>query len=224
MDDDLITCTASLGAITAQALAVARDVPRSSAQAQLQAACRAGLLSARRPLQTGPTLYTTTAAGRRATGKELEPCRVTKANATHLMAVAAVWAVMCSRHPDHVVEGERDLRARERAAGHALASARVGVAPDGSPRLHRPDLVLWPADGLPVAVEVELTVKAPARLRAIVLAWARCRRVAGTLYYATEGAQRAVARAIEQTSAHDQVLLIPLASLLQTDSTVPSGA
>ena len=53
-------------------------------------------------------------------------------------------------------------RYRSSSAGHPIASATLGTLPDGRPRLRRPDLVLIPrsGDGLPVAIEVELTVKA----------------------------------------------------------------
>ena len=78
-------------------------------------------------------------------------------------------------------------------------AARAG----GAPLLHRPDLVLWPAErrrALPVAVEVELTVKAPRRLLEICRAWARCRCVAGVLYLAAPEV-RAAARAGDRAGA-----------------------
>ena len=41
------------------------------------------------------------------------------------------------------VGGERELRAFERLEARPLASAEVGLAADGSPARHRPDLVCW---------------------------------------------------------------------------------
>ena len=90
----------------------------------------------------------------------------------HLLAVARVAVAL--GNAGHRVGGERELRAWERAEGRPLASAEVGLARDGTVALHRPDLVCW-GDGAPIAVEVELTVKAPARLRTIVRGWARSR-------------------------------------------------
>jgi hypothetical protein len=106
--------------------------------------------------------------------------------------------------------------------------------------LHRPDLVLWPIDGrLPVAVEVELTVKAPRRLSEICRAWARCRLVAGVLYLAAPDVQRALDRARRQVEAGDRIVVLgldtfpalgpgapalPEADAERTASTVPSGA
>jgi hypothetical protein len=107
--------------------------------------------------------------------------------------------------------GERELRREERAAGSALASASVG----GS--LHRPDIVLWPGaaadERLPVAVEVELTVKAPRRLEDICRGWARARCVAGTLYLAAPEVQRPLSRAIERARAGERIALVGLDAL-----------
>ncbi len=88
--------------------------------------------------------------------------------------------------------------------------------------------MLWPEDPgeLPVAVEVELTVKAPRRLTGICRAWARSRCVAGVLYLAATEVERAVQRAIEQAHAHEQVVVVPLECVARSASrrTVPSGA
>ena len=81
--------------------------------------------------------------------------------------------------------------------------------------MHRPDLVLWPnADGgLPVAVEVELTIKAHRRLIDICRAWASNRAVAGVLYFAPSDVRRALARAIERAYASERIIVLPLDSL-----------
>jgi hypothetical protein len=110
---------------------------------------------------------------------------------------------------DHQIHGERELRALERTHGRALASAELGYAADGSIALHRPDLVVWSALG-PIAVEVELTVKAPRRLRAIVRGWARSRLVAAVVYYASAHAQRALAAACRSEQAEDRIAVMPL--------------
>jgi len=140
-----------------------------------QAGGRGARGAARAPasLAAQPTLYTITRAGLRASGTVgVQPCRVSNANAQHLIACAGVAAGSSRCYPDHHVLGERDLRRRERERGAALASARMGSAPGGEQLLHRPDLVLWPREGdagLPVAVEVELAVKAPDALPRFVV-------------------------------------------------------
>jgi hypothetical protein len=61
----------------------------------------------------------------------------------------------------------RELRFAERDASKPIASAIVGELPDGRPMLHRPDLVVRDDDRT-MAIEVELTPKAPRRLDRIV--------------------------------------------------------
>jgi hypothetical protein len=229
---EILRWAARMGAVTADALADRQGASLASARSRLQGAERDGQLSRRRPLTGQPALYTVTRAGMRATALEgLDPCRVTVANAAHAIACAGVAAALERCYPDHSVLGERELRRDERARGTELASARLGRGPDGSPLLHRPDLVLWPirtGSALPIAVEVELTVKAPRRLRGICMAWARCRCVAGVLYLAPPEVGRALARAIERASAGERIVVVPIDVLRRhedpdpVDSTVPS--
>jgi hypothetical protein len=211
--------TARMGAVTAEALADRLDVTVASARGQLQFLQRMGWLSRKRPLVQQPALYTATRAGMRTAAlRGLDPCRVSAANAHHLSVCAWVAAALERCYPDHLVLGERELRRDERERGVSLASARLGTGSDGGPLLHRPDLVLWPEgpegdDGLPVAVEVELTIKAPRRLADICRAWARCRCVAGVLYLAPPEVERALHRAIDQAQAGDQIVVVSLDAL-----------
>ncbi|HTU78787.1 MAG TPA: hypothetical protein VMF09_08515 [Solirubrobacteraceae bacterium] len=210
----ILRWTAGLGAVTAEALAHRGGLTLASARSRLASAERAGMLRRSRLLAAAPALYTATPAGLRACGaRGFQPCRVSVANAPHAIACAAAAAALERAYPDHRLMGEPELRHDEREAGAALASAQVGEGPRGAQLLHRPDLVLWP-DGphelLPVAIEVELTVKAPQRLLAICMAWARCRCVAGTVYLAAAGVQRPLARAIERAGANERIALVPV--------------
>jgi hypothetical protein len=228
--------TVRLGAVTADAVAQHCGWTSASARARLLAAERTGLLRSWRVLSGQPALFTVTRAGLRASGLHgFEPCQVSVAGAPHAIACAGVAAALERAHPDHRVMGERELRLQERECAAALASACLGRGPGGAPLLHRPDLVLWP-DGvrerLPVAVEVELTIKAPRRLVEICRAWARCRCVAGTLYLAPPEVQRPLARAIERAQAGERIALVGLDALADGEaparaaggSTVPSDA
>ena len=170
-------------------------------RASLAAAERQRLLVRSRPLAERPALYTLTCAGWRACGLPGRgPRRVSASNALHHIACAEAAAGLEHCYPEHFAIGERALRCGE----------------------HRPDLLLCPRDELagelPVAVEVELTVKAPRRLEAICRAWARCREVAGVLYLATETAERALLRAIEQADASQQVVIVPLDALARAQA------
>jgi hypothetical protein len=211
---DLLSWVGGLGAVTAEALAARQRISVSSARGRLLAARRAGLILGQRPLTAQPALYTLSAAGLRMLGERgIDRCRVSASNAHHLVACADVAAALEHCYPDHRVLGERELRRDERERGCVLASAQLGLGFDEDPIRHRPDLVLWPDDregGLPVAVEVELTIKAPRRLAEICRAWARARCVAGVLYLAPPGVERALDRAVRAASAQDRVLILPL--------------
>ncbi len=213
----VVRWAAGLGAVTAEALAEHLGVSVASARGRLGAAEGERLLERHRPLTGQPALYTVTRAGLRAAGvRGLDPCRVSASNALHLIECARVAAALERCYPDHRVQGERELRSEEHECRRALASAELGGGARGEAPRHRPDLVLWPAGpdgGLPVAVEVELTVKAPERLAAICLAWARARCVAGVLYLAPPEVERAVQRAIDRAHAHERVVVVPLEAL-----------
>jgi hypothetical protein len=220
----IVGWTARIGAVTAEALAEREGVTAASARARLLAAERDGLLARERPLAAHPALYTATRRGLRATRLGgLAPCRVSAANARHLIACAAVAAALERCYPDHRVLGERELRREEQGCGAALASAPSGIGGHDEPLLHRPDLVLCPktSDRMPVAVEVELTVKAHRRLLAICRAWARCRCVAGVLYLAPPEVERALLRAIDEARAVQRIVVVPLEAL---PSVAPSAA
>ncbi len=208
---------ARIGAVTDQALAVHSATTVASARARLLASARAGLIARHRPLAGQPSLYTVTQAGMRACGlRGLDPCRVSSSNALHLIECARIAAALEHCYAEHRVLGERELRREERECGRALASACLGERLGGGRLLHRPDLVLWPERSepeLPVAVEVELTIKAPRRLLEICRAWARCRCVAGVLYLAPPEVERALYRAVERAQAEEQVVVIPLDAL-----------
>ena len=66
---------------------------------------------------------------------------------------------------------------------------------------------------LPVAVEVELTVKAPARLAGICRAWARSREVSGVLYLATAEVLPPLARAVESARAGECLIVLALEAI-----------
>lgn len=235
---ELLRWTVRLGAVTAEAFAAHGGWTLASARARLHAAERRGLLRSRRLLAGRPVLHTATRSGIRASGLHgFDACRISVAGAPHAIECARVAAALEQAYPDHYVMGERELRRDEREAATQLASALLGRGPGGAPLLHRPDLVLWPQNAsaderLPVAVEVELTIKAPRRLLEICRAWGRSRCVAGTLYLVAPDVQRPLERAIAQAQAAGRIAAVPLAALACGDaderaaaeSTVPADA
>lgn len=216
-DDAALLWTARIGAVTVEALACLQGTSLTTAGRRLAAATREKQLSRRHLLVGQPALYTVTAAGMRRSGvRGLKPMHVSVANAPHTIACAHAAAALQRRYPDHRVTGERELRRDERSAGVALASAQLDRARRDQSKLHRPDLVLWPAnaraeaDARPIAIEIEIAVKAPRRLAEICRAWARSREVAGVVYLASQPARCALERAIEKAHAEDRIAVLAL--------------
>jgi hypothetical protein len=204
----LLGWLASIGAAGSDDTAAACGLGLGAARSRLRRLERDGLVRQVRLLADAPALHLLTRSGLRAAGRaELGLATVSVASFAHQLAVGQVAAALGCEHAR--IHGERELRALERSQGRSLASAEIGYAANGSLALHRPDLVVWTASG-PVAVEVELTVKAPRRLRAIVRGWARSRCVAGVVYYASPHAARAVAAACRREQAEDRVVVLAL--------------
>lgn len=246
-DSPILDWIGRIGAAHATDVADRFELSPAQARARLQACRRAGTVDAVRLLHGQPALYVATAAGLRAAGlSDLRPCTVSPGGAAHLGEVARAAVALELGHPELIVVGERELRRWEADAGRPIASADVGRGPDGFPARHRPDLVLWPAGqaGEPgceaVAIEVELTVKAPRRLAAIIRAWARTRLVGAVVYYASPAAARAVKRAVADQQAGEIVHVLGIEQVgtlpadlphvaagrapLGSTSPIPSGA
>jgi len=199
---------ASIGAGRAEDVAAGCGLGAAAVRARLSVLERGGFTQQARLLHGAPALHVLTRSGLREAGRpELGLVNVTAASFGHQVEVARVAAALAGEPGE--IFGERALRALERAEGRPVASAEIGYDADGLVALHRPDLVCWGARR-PVAIEVELTVKAPARLQAIVRGWARSRLVVGVVYYASPPAMRAVAAAVRREQAGDRVVLRPL--------------
>jgi hypothetical protein len=195
-DRSVVRWVAVIGAASALDVIARFRLGRTVGYRRLAALVDLGLLSRQRLVYGQPALYTATRDGLAWAGiPQLEPARVGVATTRH-WATCARLAVQLERTECAEVWGEPRLRAAELEAGHAVASAPLGHLPDGRPRLRRPDLVLFPDAALPVAVEVELSVKGSRRLEAICRAWARCRIVSEVRYYAPPHVQRAVSGSV----------------------------
>jgi hypothetical protein len=212
-----------LGAAGETEIADVAGLSARSTRALLRRLELEALVAQVRLLHGRPALYLITRQGLRAAGRsDLTPPRVSSSGFAHMLECARVArALERTLAGSATVHSERELRASERAAGRLLASAQLGFSTACAADVHRPDLVCWPADedSLPLAIEVELTVKAPARLRAIVRGWARARRVAGVVYYAPP----AVARALERAIAEERAALAVAVLALEAAGQLPAG-
>jgi len=227
-----IAWATALGAITAEALAERDDLSTDVASEQLDEIVGLELLERHSVLVGYPDLYTATIAGRRVARKHAEAggytypeglrtARVTIKEARHTIACASVAAALERRYPDYRVIGERELHRDEREQKRRLAS--VDVRRHGETRSHFPDVVLWPPGEpdapppLPVAVEVELTMKSKEELVAICRAWARARHIEAALYFAeTVKVEERLLDTIEELKADDMIVVNPLSEIVRS--------
>ncbi len=226
-----IAWATALGPITAQALAERDDVTLLAAREQLDGAVELELMEKHAVLVGYPDLYTVTIAGRRL-ARELagaggyiypEGLRTAGVNireARHMIACAGVIAALERRYPDHRIIGERVLQLDERTQKRRLAS--VQIRRHGQMRSHVPDVVIWPPGTpgepppLPIAVEVELTLKSNEEITAICRAWARCRYVEAVLYYVeTTNMAEKLLDTIERLKVEEIIVVNPLIEILK---------
>jgi DNA-binding Lrp family transcriptional regulator len=184
-------------------------VGRTAAYRRVGACIEAGLLERIDLLREEPSLLRATRQGLRYVGLGgLRVAEVSPGAVDH-------W-LRCTTHAQRIgaqfgherVRTERELVFAEQLHDGPLVSAVMGRLPNRKPRLHRPDLVFLADEG-PIAIEVELTPKAPRRLEAIVRAWGRTDRVWQVHYYCAPGqTRRAVERAIAKARAGDKVFAV----------------
>lgn len=156
-----------------------------------------GLLERNDQLRGLPALLLATREGHEFARSGLAPQRISPGAFQHFVACSQVTAQLRARYPNARLISDAELRRWELDEDRAVASAEIGLLPSGAARLHRPDMVLLPEGQLPTAIEVELTPKAPDRLRTIVKAWRRTRCIRQVIYLCSEEAHGAVERAAE---------------------------
>ena len=201
-------------AVEARQIAVWQQMDRAHVFRRCRRLVELGLLRHERVVHGRPGLYLATRAGLDFAGLSLPVARVNLRSYEH--AVELVWLFIDLERefgPGRVLS-ERQIRTLEgRAASAAERSRqrhrpRYALAGSGGPRsLHFPDLVV--EDGAPngglLFVELELSVKAAERRRAIVRAYVRGSHVERVRYYAAGDALRAMLRTVERERAGDFV-------------------
>jgi hypothetical protein len=210
-DAEIVGWVGRVGAAGAEHVMARFGMGRSWAYARLSSLVAEGLLELKTLLYRQPGLYLATAEGLRWGGlQRLGVYRVGPGGFEHAQEVATAAVALHDGGPGWEVLSEREIRTAESGTGKLLASVRVGELPGGRPALHRPDLAAISPDGRVLAVEVELSVKAPRRLAAICRGYARARHIERVYYLAAPAAGRAVSCAVAETRAEDRITVLAL--------------
>jgi hypothetical protein len=210
-DAEIVGWIGRVGAAGAEHVMARFGMGRSWAYARLSRLVADGLLEQKMLLYRKPGLYVASAEGLRWCGlQRLGVYRVGSGGFQHAQQVATAVVGLHAGLPGWEVLSERELRVTESERGELVASGRVGELPGGRPALHRPDFAGISPEGRVVAVEVELSVKAPRRLAGICRGYARARHVERVYYLAASAPARAVNRAVAETRAQDRVSVLAL--------------
>jgi hypothetical protein len=207
-DRELLRYVGRHGVVSIDHVMAAMEVGRTAAYRRVAACIEAGLLERLELLRSEPSLIRTSRAGLRYAGLGFPLAVVSPGAVEHWLRCASTAQLLASEFsPDRLIS-ERELVLLERIEGRPLASARLGELPNGAPRLHRPDLAIL-TDAGPIAIEVELTPKAPRRLEQIVRAWRRATCVDEVRYYCAPGTtRRVVERAVAKTYSEEKVRVL----------------
>ena len=165
----------------------------------------AGLVERLRIPGCGPVLHATR-DGIRYAGLGLPVAAISPGSVDHMLRCTSVAIRVGERFGHGHVLTEREIAFAEAIEERPIASAKLGSV-HGRPRYHRTDLAVFTEHGT-IAVEVELTPKAPARLRAIIAAWRRAPHIHHVEYLCAPGqTHRAVQRAVAKIRAQEKVVV-----------------
>jgi hypothetical protein len=213
-DAQIVSWLGRIGAASAEHVMARFGMGRSWAYARLSRLVRDGLLEHKRLLYGKPGLYVATPEGLRWTFNErLGAYRLGPGGFQHAWELAATAVALHNALPEYEQLSDREIRVGENDGPGLIASAGLGELPGGRPALHRPDLALIAPDERVLAIEVELSIKAPRRLQAICRGYARARHLVHVYYLATPPAQRAVARAVAEVRAQDRITVLALGDI-----------
>lgn len=214
-DRDIVDWIARVGAVEPAHVMFRFKMGRTVTYRRLAALEVAGLVERVRLLHGQPGLIVATKAGLRLRGLQaLGVTKVSAGAARHWQASSLVAVILERHYGLGAVGGVREIRAAERATGKLVASVTIGAVS------HVPDLVIWGPEGAGrpggTVIEVELTAKAPERLRSILRGWGRAQMigtVAGVLYVCGPGAERAVMREVKALSPQQAIQVARMQAL-----------
>jgi hypothetical protein len=173
-DRELVRLVGRHGALTVEQAMRATGTGRTATYRRIAALIEAGLLERLDLLRSQPSLLHATREGLRYAALAMPVAKVSPGAVDHWLRCTTVALDLGERYGQARVLTEREIVAKELFEGRAVAKAKLGDAGDGygAQRFHRADLAVLAEEGV-IAIEVELTPKAPRRLEALIRAWRR---------------------------------------------------
>lgn len=213
-DWQIVRWIGRLGIVTIEQLQGRFGLGRTVAYRRVAACIEGRLVERVETLRGVPALLRATRRGLRYAGLRLPVAQAPPELVGHWIACGAVALELEREFGPDALRSEREIRALERGRERPIASALQGETADGSRRLHLADLSVFGAQT--IAVEVELTSKAPRRLEEIIRAWRRARWVDSIRYYVPDGSIRAgVERAVAQVHATERIGIRSISEVLE---------
>jgi hypothetical protein len=148
----------------------ATGVGRTATYRRVAALIEAGLLERLELLRSQPSLLHATREGLRYAALAMPVAAISPGAVDHWLRCVTVALDLGERYGHERVLTERDIVFREVLEERSLAKVAVGEGRHGHERFHRADLAVLSEEGL-IAIEVELTPKAPRRLERLIRAW-----------------------------------------------------
>ncbi len=208
-DQELVRFVGRHGLVAIRHVMAELGVGRTAAYRRVGACVEAGLLERVDLLRTEPGLLRATREGLRYASLGLPLAKIGPGTVDHMLRCTSTAHRLGEHFGHDRVRSEREIVLAEQIAGKALASADLGER-RGRIRLHRPDLAVLTEEGT-IAIEVELTPKAPRRLYALIRAWRWAigqGPVSEVHYHCAPGQTRAaVERAVEKVRAEQFIAI-----------------
>lgn len=209
-DRALVTFVGRHGIVALSHVMAALDVRRAAAYRRVARLREAGLIEWVQVFISRSYLRATR-QGLRYAGLDMPVAQLSAASLEHSLRCATVAQCLERKLGPGSVLSERDVALAEALEEREIACAVLGTP--SKPRRHRADLAILTEEET-IAVEVELTAKAPRRLVAIIRAWrlaVACGLVREVHYLCEPGkTYRAVQRAVGSVQAEGCVRVIEL--------------
>lgn len=202
-DRELVRLVGRHGVMTVEQVMRATGAGRTGTYRRVAALIEAGLLARLDMLRSQPSLLHATRDGLRYAGLAMPVAKVSPGAVDHWLRSTTVALDLGERYGRDRVLTEREIVAKEALEGRAMAKARLGISGHRE-RFHRADLAVLTSEGV-IAIEVELTPKAPRRLEELIRAWRSAiggREVLEVRYLCEPGqTRRLVERVVRKVSA-----------------------